>query len=96
MAILADVACLDVSGAPTGGSSAVVAADAVTDDAGVIEQCRQPRRRIVAVVALVTGRDMSRRLAGRLSAIVAADAVAGQGRVVHKRDHSPTRSNVTV
>jgi len=96
MAVLANVGGLHMRRTLARRGRAVVAADAVADDAGVIEYGRQPGRHGVAVVTLVIRRDMRRRLAGGLNAVVAAHTAAGQGRVIHERDDVPVRRDVTV
>jgi len=50
----------------------------------------------MAVVALVTGRNVGQRLPGRLNTVMTANAVAGKGRVIHKGNSCPARSDVAV
>lgn len=96
VAVLADVTCLHVSRALAGGSDAIVATDAVTGDACVIEHGREPCGGAVAVVALIVGGNMTRRFSRRLAPIVAADTASCNRRVIHERDYCPIRCYVTV
>ena len=94
--VFAHVGRLDVRQAFSGGGRTVVAADTIADDAGVIEQCREPGARVVAVVTLIIGGDMVRRLTGCLDAVVAGVTAAGNRRVVHKGDDRPTGGQVAI
>ena len=76
MACFAVVAGLNVRRVLAGGFVAVVAADAVGGDAGVIEQCGSPSRRTVARVASVGAWDVRKTFAGRYRAVVTTDASA--------------------
>jgi len=96
MAVLAYVCRLHMSRALARGVGAIVATNAVSDDARMIEYSWEPGSRAMAVVALVAGRDMSGSLPGRLDAVVAADTTASYGRVVHESDHGPARCYMTV
>ena len=96
VAVLADVTCLHVSRTLTGGSDAIVATDAVADDACVIEHGREPCSGAVAIVALIVGGNMTRRFSRRLNPIVAADTASCNRRVIHERDHCPIRCYVAV
>ena len=96
MTVFADVCRLYVARNLAGSIRTIMAADAVIKDIGVIEYGRQPARRCVTVIALITRRDMSRCLPGRLDAIVTTDTTTGYGRVIHESNHAPARSNVTV
>lgn len=77
--VFADSARLNMRRALACSSSAIVATNAVVGDAGVVEQRRQPPRRVMAVVALIAGRDVGWRLSGCLDAVVAAEATAAYG-----------------
>jgi hypothetical protein len=55
-----------------------MAADTVVEDIAVIEYCRKPRDRIVAVIALVGRRHVSWRLPGGLDTVVTAYAITGK------------------
>lgn len=50
---------------------AVVAANAITGDVGMVVRGRQPGNRRVAVIAVIAARDVRWMLAGRRHAIVA-------------------------
>ena len=65
MAVLADVARVDVRRRPARRLDAVMAVDAGARDADVVEVGRQPARRRVAVVAIVAALDMPDVLARR-------------------------------
>ena len=78
MAILADIGRLNMGWRLACRGRAVMAADAIVEDIGVIEYCRKPRDRIVAVIALVGGRHMSCRLPVGLDTVVTAYAIAGE------------------
>jgi hypothetical protein len=55
VAILADICRLDMRRTFTRSRNAVMAGYAITDDANMVKQRRQPTRNIVAIVALVVG-----------------------------------------
>jgi len=82
---LAAVARGDVGRVLAGGAAAIVAADAVVDDARVVEPGRCPGGGGMAVAALGRRRDVRRRLAGGDGAVVARGAAAGEGGVVERR-----------
>ena len=71
VAVLADGVGLDMVGVLAGGGRAVVAADAVAADAGVIEHRAAPVAGVVAVVATVVALNMVGGLAGCRRAVVA-------------------------
>lgn len=54
VAVFADIACLQMSRTLSGSARAIVAADAVSDNTGVIENRGEPGGNVMAVVALVT------------------------------------------
>lgn len=91
MAVLADVACVDVTGILARVVDAVVAREAIPRDVGVVEHSRDPQCAVVAIVALIAGDDMPRRLARPGCAVVAGSAAAGHGSVVHVVDGAPGR-----
>ena len=62
---------------------AVVTADAITRDIGVIEIRRYPGHRRVAIVAIVTAGNVGRVFAGRNGAIVTGPAGTDHLRVIH-------------
>lgn len=68
------------------GSNAVMAAEAVANNADVIEVCRPPRNRGVAVVAGIATSNMGRSLTRGNGAIVAGVARADDLRVIHPED----------
>ena len=78
VAILADISRLNMRWRLACRGRAVMAADTVVEDIAVIEYCRKPRDRIVAVIALVGGRHVSWCLAGGLDTVVTAYAIAGE------------------
>ena len=77
VAVFAHIGSRHVCGTLACCVSIIVATDAVSDDADVIEACWNPARCGVAVVALIVGRNMIQCFAGRLDAIVAADTTTG-------------------
>ena len=72
-----------------GSGDAVVAALTVCEEPGVIEACRAPRQRGVAVVATRHGRHMMQGLRGRAHAVMTATALfpLQQVGVLHARRH---------
>ena len=71
VAVLANIAGLDVRLVFAGRFCTVVAADAIAADICVVEIRRQPADRRVAVVAIIAARYMRRMLAGCRGAVVA-------------------------
>ncbi len=78
MAVFADIGCLDVHQALSSGRCAVVAADAISDDSGMVEQRGKPPGGVVTVVALIVRRYMSGGFTCRLHTVVAGYAAARQ------------------
>jgi len=70
VAILAEVARVDVGGRLARCFDAVMATRTIVDDAGVIEVGREPRGCRVTVIAVVAAADMRRVFAGRDGAVV--------------------------
>lgn len=54
MAVLTNVACLDMRGALAGGIDSVMTANTIAADVRVIKQCRNPAVCLVTVIALFT------------------------------------------
>lgn len=96
MAILTNARRENMGHAFADSGRAVVATDAVSDDAGMIENGRRPCGRCMTVVALVAGRDVSRCLARRLNTVMTAITAACQRRMVHKRDDLPVSRDMTI
>ena len=76
MAVLADIRRLNMVRVLTDSLCTIVTTDTVTRDVQVIEVCRQPANRAVAVVTGIAAGDMRRVLANGNGAIVAGDASA--------------------
>ena len=93
MAILADVARLDVRRILAGCLDAVVAINAVTRNVPVVEIRRDPTRRCVAVVAGFAARNVVRCLSGRSEAVVAGATGSGYLSMV---DHVDGRKCICV
>ncbi len=55
MAGLTDVACLNMLGILAGGGIAIMTADAIAADAGMIERCRDPGLSTVTIITLARG-----------------------------------------
>lgn len=96
MAVLAHVARLDVRGTLTRCVYAVMAADAIVNDAAMIEDRRLPRDRRMAIVTLVAGRNVVWRLASCLDTVVTTLAVTGYRRMVHVAYDRPICRDMTV
>ena len=96
VAVFANVRRLNMCGTLSCCSNAVVAANAITENVGMVEDGGEPRGCVVAVVALVAGGDVHRCLARRLGAVMAGNATPGYGCVIHESDCAPTRGNMTV
>ena len=96
MTVFAHVRRRDVCIALADRIRAVVAADTVADDTGMIEAGRYPGGSHVAIVTLVTGGDMRRCLASGLDAVVAAYTAPGKGRMVDECDHAPAGRDVAI
>lgn len=94
--ILANVCCLHVRWPLADGSDAIVAGDAIANDADVIEKGRQPTANIMAVVALIVGRNMSRSLSGSLDAVVTTNTTAGNRGVIHKGRGRPACRDMAI
>jgi len=73
-----------------------VTALAVAGNAGVVERCRGPRDRSVAVVAVIAAGDMRRVLAGCRYAVMTGAAVAHHRGVLHGGHHVPATRIVTI
>ena len=86
MAVLTNIGRQRVIRALTSCIGAVVAADAVIGDVGVIKVRRHPGNCCMAVVAIVTARDMSRVFASGDRAVVTGDAGADHLRVINRID----------
>ena len=71
MAILANIAGLEVRQGLPGGLDTIVAIGAVACDVFVVEYRRYPKRACVAVITLVAGDDVARRLARGARTVVA-------------------------
>lgn len=76
MAIFADVRRLDMARPFTSRTGAIVAVGTVPRDGGVIEGCRQPGSRRVAVIASGTACNMGRMFSCRRIAIMTRNAIA--------------------
>ncbi len=74
--VLADVGCLHVSGALASGIAAVMAAEAIVDDIGVVEVRGCPCNGGMAVVTVIATGDVRRVFAGRLDAVMTGTASA--------------------
>ncbi len=84
MAVFADVAGLDVCDVLTRSLHAVVAADAIADDADVVKSRRAPGIRCVAVITGIAAVDMSRVLTRRRDTVVARAAGPDHLRMVDR------------
>ena len=89
MAVFADTRRQDMSCGLAGSLDSVVAARTVAGDARVLECCRSPGNRRVAIVAVVPAPDMRRVFAGRGSAVVARGAGAEDLGVVDRVGRRP-------
>ena len=96
VAVLANIRRLYVRDAFTGCFNAVVTTDTIANDIQVIENCRNPRRRIMAIIALVTRYDVSRRFSSGLKSVVAGGATSRYRRVVHKNNDAPRGRDMAV
>ena len=85
MAVLADVAGLNVSLVLAGRLSAVMAADAVVGDVYMVESCGPPGDRRMAVIAGITARYVRRVLAGCDAAIMTGAADADDLSVINRK-----------
>ena len=82
VAVLADIGGIDMRRMLARRIGAVMAADAVGGDVGVIEVGRDPRVGRVAVVAVVAARNVGRVLARGGGAVMAGEAGANDLRVI--------------
>lgn len=82
MAVLADVGRRDMRRVFAGRVGAIVAANAIARDVGVIKICREPGDRCMAIVAVVAACDVCRVLARSCIAVVACIAAAKHLRVI--------------
>ena len=76
MAILANIAGLEVRQGLPGGLDTIVAVEAAARDVRVVEYRGHPQRARVAVIALVAGNDVTRRLARGANTVVAGIAAS--------------------
>ena len=76
MTVLADIRCTDMARVLAGNIDAVVTGEAVSGNTGMVEDGRDPKSTVVAVVAIVAGRDVTRRFARRGRAVVTGSAAA--------------------
>ena len=96
MAIDAHISGIDMCQVLAGGIGAIVAADAIIRDVGVIKIGRTPRRSRMAIVTGVAAGKMRRVLAGCDHAIVAGEAGADNLRVVYVIHRRPGHVVVAV
>ena len=89
MTAFACLGCPDMGGRAAGGIDAVVTADAVVGDAGVVESCRGPCFGGMTVVAFARRPDVSRMFAKGGDTVVAARTGADDMVVVDDRDGNP-------
>ena len=76
MAILANIAGLEVRQGFPGGLDTIVAVGTAACDVCVVEYRGHPQRACVAVIALVAGNDVARRLARGADTVVAGIAAS--------------------
>ncbi|RZV37111.1 MAG: hypothetical protein EX272_06360 [Chromatiales bacterium] len=76
VAVLADVCRVDMTRVFSFNIDIVVAAEAVPADIGVIEDGRNPKRAVVAIVALIARHNVAGWFAGCDRAVVASAATA--------------------
>ena len=79
-----------------GRSKAIMAADAIAGDVGVVEIGGQPRSRRMAVVTVVAATDVRLVLAGGDGAVVATAARADDLRMIDRESRYPSGCAVTV
>jgi len=96
VAVLANIRRLYVPDAFAGCFNAVVTTDTIANDISVIEYCWNPRRRIMAIIALVTRYDVSRHFSSGLKSVVARRTTSRYRRVVHKNDDAPRGRDMAV
>ena len=96
VARFADVRRKDVRRAFPRRVDAVMATEAVVNDAGMVEHCRSPCRCAVTIIALVGAGEVIRRFARRVQAVMTRDTAAGQGDMIDKRNRRPCRRCMTV
>ena len=94
--ILANIGCVDMSWVLTGGACAVMTADAVARDIGVIEVRRNPGRGCVAVIAVVAACDVQQVFATCCRAVVAGHAGTNYMRMIDRVGRRPERVVVAV
>lgn len=85
VAILTDVAGVDMSNVLAGRIAAVVATAAATRDVGMIESCRSPGDACMAVIAIVSAFDMCWILTGGHNAVMTGLACAKYLRVIDRQ-----------
>ena len=96
MAVLADVGALDVLSVLTGGVGTVVATDAVTGDAGMVETLRVPITGRMAVLTLVTAGDVVGMFTDGNRTIVTTETGPQDGAVIHPPDRYPVGGFMTI
>ena len=96
MAVDAQVSRIDVRQVFTDGIGAIMAADAITRDVGMVEVGRSPRRGRMAIVTGVAACKMRRVLAGCNSAVVAGEAGSDDLCMVHCIGRCPGNAAVAI
>lgn len=96
MAVFTDIGRIDMIDILAAGGAAVVAAETVSGDVGMIESGRGPGCRYMAIATLIVAQNVVHRLASGLHAIVTTGATAHYLSVIYARDRTPGRFPVTV
>ncbi len=96
VAVLADVGCLHMRGALAGRVGAIVTAEAIVDDVGMVEVRGCPCNGRMAVITVIATGDVGRVFAGRLDAVMAGTASAQDLCVVHRKHRRPDVRSVAV
>lgn len=78
-----------------GGGRAVMAAETIAGNAGVIESCRRPQAGVVAALAGLAGLNMASRFARCNLVVVTTAATALHCHVINARNDIPLIAEVT-
>ena len=96
VAVLTNIAGLQVRTVLTGCIDAVMATKAASRDIRMVEYCGQPGAGLVTIVTLVTGNDVTGGLAGGNEVVMTRITAARHRRMIHECHRAPCVRRVTV
>ena len=96
MAVFTDTGGIDMRRILAFSGGAIVTADTISDDVGMIESSRQPGVRAMTGFTLVTALRMTHRFAGPCDAVVTTAATADHLGMIDAADRTPGRLQMTI